>query len=368
MVDFRQLRDADFNALTTAAYGWRNHSELLRKSSESYNRAIVGGVRDSGWQGLAATAATEEIRREHERLQRAVMIAFSVHNSLSRAANEFKEYQDDLRSAINDAGANNLRVGDDGSLTLPEMTRADRHDAESQRLWSSLRERASQISTAFKRAVDGANATDRRLTMELGLLASDRVWREDLPLGIFDLPPLWPATDFGRPFGVETPSERDRETHKKLELVVLGGMAKEWPIASGLLAHWLDGSGSPRQVNVDELMKQSPEFQRSVQEQLNKYRGSHSFDTGWMSTRFNERENLDLYYAFNGYQYRIRGEGDNYTIEFYKRYNFGNENEQRGPLHLPALGTIHQNDISHLHTSGMARDFDVYGSTTHRRP
>ncbi|MCO6006184.1 DUF6531 domain-containing protein [Actinoallomurus purpureus] len=186
-------------------------------------------------------------------------------------------------------------------------------------------------------------------------------------------PPRWAKTDV-RPYNVEKPSSRDREVQSKLGLVVVGGVVSgKAPAASYLLNHWLDNSGSPVVTDPKALMARSPSMNSLVKSLVEAHKGELAFDTGWKSTRFNERENLDLYYAFNGYQVRVSGGSystdgktvyQTYRVDFYKRYNFGTKEEGRRPVNFPLVGQIPQEDISHLHTSGVARDFDVYGSVT----
>jgi hypothetical protein len=219
----------------------------------------------------------------------------------------------------------------------------------------------------MRTAVDHATKTDQRLAAALPKLFAENAWRERLPTDLTDVPPLWPVTDFGRPWGVESPTDRDRETYRKVELIALGGFSKQWPIAGTLLAHWLDGSGDTRHVNPGEIMDRSPEMRREIERTLAQHPGSGRFDSGWKSANFDYRTNLDMYYAFNGYQYRVHGEGGNYTVEFYKRYNFGTADEDRLPFKAPLVGTVNQPDISHLHAAGLTRDFDVYGSSEYQR-
>lgn len=79
---------------------------------------------------------------------------------------------------------------------------------------------------------------------------------------------------------------------------------------------------------------------------------------------------MEWYYALNHFQYRLVGEkegGDiTYRVDVKKRYDWGIPSEHRstvsggaGPFGMD----LEQADIAHLHSSGMARDFDVSGSS-----
>lgn len=364
MVDFASLRDARFDDLEAAGRAWHNYSEHLRGSAELYGFDVLGGVGRSGWKGRAAETAKNEMTPELERLKRAAFTAFTVYNALSVARKEFSRAQRELCDAVDEAHSLHIRVGDDGSLTPPPLSAADRHDPESLRAWNATRQR---LSERMRTAIDKATKADEQLAAVLPELFAENAWREDLPTGLTDRPPLWSGTDFGRPFGVESPTGRDRETYEKLQFMVLGGVSKGWPTASTLLSHWLDGNGDTKHVNVAEIMKRSPEMRHEIEKTLGEHPGPGRFDSGWRSANFDHRTNLDMYYAFNGYQYRVVGEGGHYTVEFYKRYNFGTAEENRLPINAPLLGSIKQPDISHLHTAGLARDFDVYGSSGFQR-
>ncbi|GAA4240752.1 hypothetical protein GCM10022254_66700 [Actinomadura meridiana] len=212
-----------------------------------------------------------------------------------------------------------------------------------------------------------ATQADQQFAAVLPKLFAESAWHEELPTDLTDRPPLWSGTDFGRLYGVEAPTGRDREIYEKLQLMVLGGAVKGWPTASALLGHWLDGNGKTKHVNVSEIMERSPEMKREIAKTLSEHHGSGRFDSGWRSANFDYRTNLDMYYAFNGYQYRVVGEDGHYKVKFYKRYNFGTSEENRLPINAPLLGSIKQPDISRLHTAGLARDFDVYGSSSFPR-
>ncbi|MEU0566529.1 RHS repeat-associated core domain-containing protein [Nonomuraea sp. NPDC005983] len=198
------------------------------------------------------------------------------------------------------------------------------------------------------------------------LLKLDPVQKES-PVEYFSVHPHWSPTDYGRPYGVGKAKTRDWWVKQQLKALAVGAVFKKWPISAYLLSHWLDNTGQAVRVSVEALIKLSATLAKNIEKFLKKHEGDIVFDSGWRSTRFNEKESLDLYYAFNGYQYRIHGYSftkngktyQAYTVEFYKRYNFGNSRENRGPG--PVFDTP-QPAISNLHTVGLARDFDVYGS------
>ncbi|MFG2528135.1 hypothetical protein [Streptomyces sp. NPDC048516] len=103
-------------------------------------------------------------------------------------------------------------------------------------------------------------------------------------------------------------------------------------------------------------------------------RGDGPFTTEWSSTAPDPSDgdsSTEWYYALNHFQYRLVGEKEGgevtYHVEVKKRYDWGIPSEHRatvsgggpGPLGM----NLEQADIAHLHSSGMARDFDVSGTS-----
>ncbi|WP_242884959.1 hypothetical protein [Actinomadura litoris] len=363
-MDFASLKDARFDNLKTASRAWLTYSRYLQGSAELWANDVVGGIDRSGWKGVASQAAANEITPEGHRLKAATFTAFSIYNTLAQAEQELRRAQKDLHDAESEAHSLRIRVGDDGSLTMPSLAAADRNDPESRKAWNVTLRR---LSDAMRKALDDATRADRRLADALPKLFAEKAWREDLPTDLSDAPPLWPATDYGRPWGTEPSTAHDRNVRRQMELIALGGFAKQWPTAASLLSHWLDGGGGTQYVDPKGIMERSPEMRREIEMTVAEHPGTGKFDSGWKSANFDYRTNQDMYYAFNGYQYRVHGEGDHYTVEFYKRYNFGTTDEHRLPFQAPLVGTVKQPDISHLHTTGLARDFNVYGSSEHQR-
>ncbi|MDT0458269.1 hypothetical protein RM550_21435 [Streptomyces sp. DSM 41527] len=181
-----------------------------------------------------------------------------------------------------------------------------------------------------------------------------------------------------RNFGVVEPTAKDRQVRNQLNNVAAYfATVKGWPTAAGLVQHYLDGSGKPVEVEPQQMMDQIPAFRKDVDGTLKNdvgKRGDGPFTTGWSSTAPDPGDgdsSTEWYYALNHFQYRLVGEkeGDEitYHVEVKKRYDWGIPSEHRatvsgggpGPLGM----NLEQADIAHLHSSGMARDFDVSGTS-----
>jgi hypothetical protein len=74
-----------------------------------------------------------------------------------------------------------------------------------------------------------------------------------------------------------------------------------------ILDHWLGNSGQPLDLDVVDMMEDLPSFEASVTQTITraKLSGETNFDSGWVSTRAQEGESLDWYYALNGFEYRV---------------------------------------------------------------
>jgi hypothetical protein len=145
----------------------------LRGAQTAYLDNVLSSIRAASWEGAAADAALRQMTPLGRRIQVASTQADSVASLLGAGAQELRGAQKQLNDAIDDADGIHLRVGDDGSLALPEMSAADRRDPESIRYWGLLRQQAEQIATRFQTALRIAEDSDRRLSEELAKLGAD---------------------------------------------------------------------------------------------------------------------------------------------------------------------------------------------------
>lgn len=103
------------------------------------------------------------------------------------------------------------------------------------------------------------------------------------------------------------------------------------------------------------------------------------FDSDWRKTHADyqgKRKTLDWYYALNHFQWRADGSlqtkyGFTCNLRIRKRYDWGVPSEHRANLKTKIPGVlsydIAQPEIAHLHTVGLARDYDVRGSSKMRK-
>jgi hypothetical protein len=167
MVSFAQLRDANLGVLTDAGKAWSSLARTLQGADTSYRDRVTGTVQGAGWQGEAAGAAMSEMGPLQSKVHIAAGEAGSISGLLEGGVRDLTEAQQRLKAAIRDAVGSHLRVADDGSLTLPQLSAADRRDPESQRYWHELHTRAQNISDRFKEALRLATEADDRLSHAL---------------------------------------------------------------------------------------------------------------------------------------------------------------------------------------------------------
>jgi hypothetical protein len=119
------------------------------------------------------------------------------------------------------------------------------------------------------------------------------------------------------------------------------------------------------------MLQDMPTFQQSVGATLEdiKKQPDGTFQTNWQGSRPNLDDggkNLNWYYAFNNFQYRLVGEkqGDHisYQVEVHKRYDWGVPSEHRRDLQK-FTAHFEQSEIARLNMVGEAKDFDVHGKT-----
>jgi RHS repeat-associated protein len=173
-----------------------------------------------------------------------------------------------------------------------------------------------------------------------------------------------------RVYAEREPDRRDQEVLDQMWLVSMGLLFKDWENAERHLLHWLRNTGEPLEVDPSAMLDALPTFQTDVDDYVRRKEEGEilSFSSGWISTRALETESLDWYYALNGFEYRISGPPNSahQTLDVRKRYDWGTPSENRNDIYHKVLWVevdLRQWEIAHLHTVGLAQDYDIYGST-----
>ena len=151
--------------------------------------------------------------------------------------------------------------------------------------------------------------------------------------------------------------------------------------ACSLMNHYIGATGADVPVDVDMLFE-SPEFSLAVNRTLAKVadraRGmcsappcSYSFDSGWTPMSFQQDQSEELFYAYRGMTYQVRGtvvvsagpDGRptadvTYTATAYKSWNFDREETLQG---------VSFSGPADAAGFGLAREFAVVGTSRTRR-
>lgn len=311
MVTFNQLMELDVSAL-----------EQVQGPRDFLDKEADGAVGTGGTKGL------EELQRKAGEIQQ-------------------------------EALGKGMWVTADGRIDWELVT--DPNDPDSDGIVEDHRRTADGLQARLSRILDQATANDEWLAQSLRVVFGT----------------VHNFESENRRYDVLEPTARDRKVHNQLNNVAAYfATIKGWPTAAGLVKHYLDGSGKTVEVEPQDMMEQIPAFQEDVDTTIREDvqgRPDGPFTTDWKSTAPDPADgdsSMEWYYALNHFQYRVVGEVHDgeatYRVEVRKRYDWGIPSEHRATVSGgagPAEIEMEQADIAHLHSVGMARDFDVVGTS-----
>jgi RHS repeat-associated protein len=173
--------------------------------------------------------------------------------------------------------------------------------------------------------------------------------------------------------------ESDRTTLWELAGVTAGLHVLGFGQAADLLQHYLDGNGTPVQIDPAQMMQDDPLFKAAVQARINQCeaRGQTVCNSGWLPFSLDSsnlkltRGELRWYYELGSWNYRVTGYKDtsghwHFAVDVFKYYKWGNPygGPARSDLCVPHIHfpCITQNAIAQLNADGKAQNFDVWGT------
>ncbi|MQA88411.1 MAG: hypothetical protein GEV03_28295 [Streptosporangiales bacterium] len=352
MVTFADLRDAKPDQLAGAAQTWEQRAKDAGRRAEEMQSDVLDVLKE--WSGPASREAMEKLKSLTEELTDARKAMLGVSDALEQAGRDIGMAKAELNGALQYASGKGLTVEDDGSVSWFDWNPLE---------WAKDETAADHASELIEAAVRRATEADEKAAAYLKWAHREAVNDPKIPLADY------------RPYGTQDPTDRDHDVRDQAEWLPLGAKIKGWENAEALLRHWLAGSGETYQVDVKEMLNELPSFRKQVEAIVAANKGQGEFNSGWQQTRAHEDESLDYYYALNGFQYRVTGESvvvngqeqTTYNVEVAKTYNFAANpgEQQRNDFEYEKFGIkfldIPQKDLAHLHTTGLARDFDVEG-------
>lgn len=369
MPGFTALLQLDVAGLETFADEWATVHRKLKEARTGFHDDVVKPLHEDHWRGKGGRAAQDYCDR--------VQLDIDALDKEVRALRKFLDTEADGttgRGGVKGLAGLQLRAENLQREAMGEgMTITDSGRVE----WSVMYDPDDPESgKMLDERKETADALERRVRKLLYDAAEDDEWLAKSLKVIFGTVDNFETEN--RKFGIVEPTAKDRQVHNQLNNVAAYfATMKGWPTAAGLIQHYLDGSGKPVEVEPQQMMDDTPAFRKDVDETLEddvRKRGDGPFTTEWSSTAPDPEDgdrSMEWYYALNHFQYRLVGEkeGDEitYHVEVKKRYGWGIPSEHRATVSGGGPGPIgmdmEQADIAHLHSSGMARDFDVSGSS-----
>ncbi|MDJ1133251.1 hypothetical protein [Streptomyces iconiensis] len=369
-MSFKKIVSVDLKPLEEAVRKWKSVPEKMLGVKTDFDTEIRKSLTESDWRGEAANAAKGRFKAAAREMEAASREARYVHGFLRTAYKDLHSAQKRLNACVREIGEDKyLKIdGATGEVSLDEDKLKGLPAGQQQMLSKGYFETVNGYNRRVTRAIEDARRADNTLKWALEFDVNGRY------AGFTQVgnPPLLPSDR--RPYGKEKPNGTDNKTWWKANALILSGLAYQGHgNAYDLLSHYLENSGKDYKVDPATMLQSLPRFRGKLGEDLKRYKGDSSFDTGWKSTRANEKDSLDWYYALNGFQYRVKGrkvydasgkERMVAELSVYKRYNWGNGSESvpRKDLHKGPI-ELKQKDMAHLHTSGKAREYNVVGKT-----
>src|SRR5690606_3479833 len=182
MVTFADLREADVQALQTAAQTWWDHAAAARDLAERMNTDVAGALLASGWEGdiaKMAVARSEQIEENYEIRTHVAELVASVYDS---AYDRLWRLRWRLIAAVDAAESAGLTVREDGTVEPPPAQPWERNVDGG--VWLAERaQRARDLTEQIARIVAMADAIDRQTAEALAALSPDDTlglsgWRE----------------------------------------------------------------------------------------------------------------------------------------------------------------------------------------------
>ncbi|MEV7929855.1 MULTISPECIES: alpha/beta hydrolase [unclassified Kitasatospora] len=158
MVTLAQLRDADLSSLAGAAGAYDTLAGAFGKHVQAMDTEVTKHVFNSQWVGTAAGAANASLQRTSGRLDAAHTEMSAVSGLLREASESFQLAQSKLKEALQEAQGAGLTVAEDGTVSWPAPSQAERHDPG-----YDTPQRARALADRISHAVTEADGADQKI-------------------------------------------------------------------------------------------------------------------------------------------------------------------------------------------------------------
>lgn len=437
MVTFDELLHAQFDHLRTQADDWRKAVAEVDRIGVDFQRDVRTATTRAGWHGFVADIADGDIETIGRQLSATRMELQSVVTALDHAVQEFSGHQTAVRQVVQEAESAGYRIGWNGSTAMivspapPDGVVLT--EAEASAVNATMDGYRSRIDAAVRAATDAdakyaailaavrpdeirahdrtalANAsadlrTASGMPADPGAVSAwwnglDPVTRAQLyatdpeallAAGVFS-PGPWNAPDGGSgPHGSRSPSAGDRTFEA---VVATAAAAAPWvglPNAGRGLDHYLDNSGEPLEIDVDRMMRDAPDYRKSIETELlakNEADWRRQALDAYASSggapvaipvrakdglSVGESDSLDWFRAVGSNMTEVNGvvrvtadaAGNpkvtmDYQVTVRDRYNWDHgKGITIGPV------SIEDKQMGSLHQAGLAQEYDIYGTSS----
>lgn len=205
---------------------------------------------------------------------------------------------------------------------------------------------------------------------------------EQYTLGTLD-PPI--AHDFGAGPFASQPVTADAVARRVLADRILGPLTMIYPgpNATQHLRHYLNGSGRPYRVDLENMLSHAPRSKKGLLKEFRQARsfvetlqaGSYRFTSRFVETGYNYKQhNADWYFAMAGYSRWGKGSvaitsasGGRRHYEMRFTYCVADRYNWDGGKKVDFLGfTITDEQLGELHLQGIAQEFSLWGAVDRR--
>ncbi|GAA2089406.1 hypothetical protein GCM10009759_12270 [Kitasatospora saccharophila] len=412
-VTVARLRDCDPAAFGRAAEEW---DRIATAAGEARFEAVdVLSTLQEGWSGEAAELGRRSLADLIDELSIAEREMEAARLTLSNTADGLALARRWMAEADDLAHRNGLAVEDDGTVRFPSRAGyANDPDArlEDRELSTAAGDVRNLVEAALSYAADVSDTAAHELDRIEKAVGYDRLdgWTErvvaeDLTAArdmrkVFSGAGgvLLPPDPYDRGAGAydsEEPTQRDVKLKNTLGAGIVGMPFKAGDVnASAMMAHYLSGTGESVELDVEDMLRDVPDFRQSVDETLDgnlpgweaqalaEYRRTGKpvalvKQTGWQPMSATPDSSQDWFYAVGSFHYNTQAKIEvkppatpggppevtvTYQTQVRDRYNW----DSGKSTEVPGIGTVTDDDMQRLHRTGLAQEFDMGGNSDTR--
>jgi hypothetical protein len=230
----------------------------------------------------------------------------------------------------------------------------------------------------------------RRAALEAWLRTIDATWQQLNAAAIPGRPEPPPHDAGAGPHGSVPlqPNDPRLDLHGAVWAAAVA-VAPLYPNGSAHLRHFLDNTGTPMTVNVDDVLRDTPavateidtrlqgELRTQVQRAVDtgQYGVPQTFTVPWFTHNITPEENNDWHYAIGNGEFSVTGVATvheqpggpprvdvDYQVHLYDRYNWDLVEGKQARIFgvLPAPDLV----LAQLHQAGIAQEYDSVGTSS----